>query len=309
MSFITPLLLSPKQVTDLTRSSTPVTLLDSTWFMPNSPRNAKAEYLSKRIPGSQFLDLDEVASSHDLGLKHMMPDSKTFALACEKLGIAPTTHVVIYDSHGVFSAPRALFMFRSFGHQSSSIIDGGLPRWADEDLPLETTEPTQPQPMHYPAPILDEEAIKSYEQIVFNSKYDPFKNANSALVLDARPRGRYMGTDPEPRPGLSSGHMPHSFSLPFNIFLQKHSSKQGSEYTTFLAPSEIQKKLETVVGPAEVEKILKGERPVITSCGSGMTAGVLWLGLQLLGAQKVGLYDESWTGYAMRPSSDIEKST
>ena len=81
-SFITPLLLSPKQVTDLTRSSTPVTLLDSTWFMPNSPRNAKAEYLSKRIPGSQFLDLDEVASSHDLGLKHMMPDNKTFALAC-----------------------------------------------------------------------------------------------------------------------------------------------------------------------------------------------------------------------------------
>ena len=120
--------------------------------------------------------------------------------------------------------------------------------------------------------------------------------------------------------------MPYSFSLPFNVFLQKHSSKQGSEYTTFLAPSEIQNVLETAVGPAEVKKILKGERSVITSCGSGMTAGVLWLGLQLLGAQKVGLYDEvelnslfrllfsyfllqSWTGYAMRPSSNIEKST
>ena len=113
MSSIAPLLLSPKQVNDLTKSSTPVTVLDSTWFMPNSLRNAKAEYLSKRIPGSQFLDLDEVASSHDLGLKHMMPDSKTFALACgmcvvfhlyslklteertEKLGITPTTHVVM----------------------------------------------------------------------------------------------------------------------------------------------------------------------------------------------------------------------
>ena len=82
MSSIAPLLLSPKQVNDLTKSSTPVTVLDSTWFMPNSPRSAKAEYLSKRIPGSQFLDLDEVASSHDLGLKHMMPDSKIFALAC-----------------------------------------------------------------------------------------------------------------------------------------------------------------------------------------------------------------------------------
>lgn len=308
-STITPLLLSPKQVADLTKSSTLVTVLDSTWFMPNSPRNANAEYLSKRIPGSQFLDLDEVASSHELGLKHMMPDSKTFALACEKLGITPTTHVVIYDSHGVFSAPRALFMFRSFDHQSSSIIDGGLPRWADEDLPLETTEPTHPQPTHYPAPNLNEDALKSYDQIVSNSKYDPSKNADSALVLDARPRGRFTGTDPEPRPGLSSGHMPHSFSLPYNVFLQKHSSKQGSEYTTFLTPSEIQKALEATVGPAEVEKILRGERSVTTSCGSGMTAGVLWLGLQLLGAQKVALYDESWTGYAMRPSSDIEKST
>lgn len=86
--------------------------------------------------------------------------------------------------------------------------------------------------------------------------------------------------------------MPHSFSLPFNLFLQKHSSKQGSEYTTFLAPSEIQNALEAAVGPGEVEKILKGERSVITTCGSGMTAGVLWLGLQLLGAQQVGLYDE-----------------
>jgi thiosulfate/3-mercaptopyruvate sulfurtransferase len=98
--------------------------------------------------------------------------------------------------------------------------------------------------------------------------------------------------DPEPRPGLSSGHMPNSFSLPFNLFLQKHSSKQGSEYTTFLTPSEIQNALEAAVGRAEVERILKGERPVITSCGSGMTAGVLWLGLQLLGAQRIGLYDE-----------------
>jgi thiosulfate/3-mercaptopyruvate sulfurtransferase len=309
MSSITQLLLSPRQVTDLKKSSTPVTVLDSTWFMPNSPRNAKAEYLSKRIPGSQFLDLDEVASPHDLGLKHMMPDSKFFALACEKLGITPTTHVVIYDSHGIFSAPRALFMFRSFGHQRSSVIDGGLPRWADVDLPLEITEPIQPQSTHYPVPNLNEEVIKSYDQIVSNSKYDPSKNVHSALVLDARPRSRYTGKDPEPRPGLSSGHIPHSFSLPFTIFLQKHSSKQGSEYTTFLAPSEIQKALQAAVGPVEVEKIIKGERTAITSCGSGMTAGVLWLGLQLLGAQKVGLYDESWTGYAMRPSSDIEKST
>jgi len=219
------------------------------------------------------------------------------------------TQFTSYDSHGVFSAPRALFMFRSFGHHSSSIIDGGLPRWADEDLPLETTKPTEPQPTHYPAPKLNEEAIKSYDQVVSNSKCDLSKDLESALLLDARPRARFTGTDPEPRPGLSSGHMPNSFSLPFNLFLQKHSSNKGSDYTTFLTPSEIQNVLDATVGPVEVERILKGERPVITSCGSGMTAGVLWLGLQLLGAHKIGLYDESWTGYAMRPSSNIEKST
>ncbi|KAF8168335.1 Rhodanese-like domain-containing protein [Crassisporium funariophilum] len=309
MTTASPLLLSPKQVNDLTTSSpASVKVLDATWFMPNSPRKANTEFLAKRIPGSQFLDLDEVASSHDLGLKHMMPDTTIFAQACEKLGISPTTHVIFYDSHGVFSAPRALFMFRCFGHQNSSIIDGGLPRWADEGLPLEADTPTQPQPAHYPVPGLNDEAIKSYDQIVSNSRSDPSKDGNTSLVLDARAHGRFTGTDPEPRPGLSSGHIPHSLSLPFNMFLQKHQTKEGGEYTTFLPPSEIRQALSNAVGPAELEKIMDGKRSVVTSCGSGMSAAVLWLGLQLLGVQRIGLYDESWTGYAMRPSSQIEKS-
>ncbi|KDR84757.1 hypothetical protein GALMADRAFT_233083 [Galerina marginata CBS 339.88] len=306
-SVVAPLLLSPKQVNGLTKSnSTPVSLLDSTWFMPNSPRNAKQEFLGKRIPGSHFLDLDDVASSHELGVKHMMPDQQTFAQACEKLGISPSTHVIIYDSHGVFSSPRALFMFRTFGHNNTSILDGGLPRWVDEGLPVETTAPSDPQPTTYPIPEL-KEVIRSYDQIVSNSQYDPSINSTSEIVLDARPKGRFTGNDPEPRPGLSSGHIPHSFSLTFNLFLQKHKAKDGQEYCTFLPPPEIRKALENAVGSAEAEKIIQGERPVVASCGSGMTAGVLWLGLQLLGVDRVGLYDESWTGYAMRPSSKIQK--
>ncbi|KAF9560216.1 Rhodanese-like protein [Agrocybe pediades] len=301
-----PLLLSPKQVNELGKASN-VSLLDSTWFMPNSPRNAKQEFSGKRIPGAQFLDLDEVASPHELGLKHMMPDKETFALACEKLGISPSTHVVLYDSHGVFSSPRALFMFRTFGHTNSSVLDGGLPRWVDDGLPIDTGSPTTPQRASYAPREFDATAIRNYEQIVSNSQLDPATDAKSEIVLDARPNGRFTGKDPEPRPGLSSGHIPHSFSLTFNLFLQKHKAKDGQEYSTFLPPEEIRKALENAIGPAETEKVIQGQRSVTASCGSGMTAGVLWLGLQLLGVKNVGLYDESWTGYAMRPTSQIAK--
>lgn len=156
--------------------------------------------------------------------------------------------------------------------------------------------------------------MTGYEQIVANAQIDPLTNAQSELVFDARPKGRfvqypvymrygrsflqciisyrYTGTDPEPRPGLSSGHIPYSYSLTFNLFLQKHKTRDGQEYSTFLPPADIKKALESAVGPEETTKIIRGERPVTASCGSGMTAGVLWLGLQLLGVRNVGLYDE-----------------
>ncbi|KAF8895053.1 Rhodanese-like domain-containing protein [Gymnopilus junonius] len=305
---VAPLLLSPRQANDYLKSKEAyVTFLDASWFMPNSPRNAKQEFLGKRIPGSQFLDLDEVASPSELGLKHMMPDNHTFARACENLGISPATHVVIYDTHGVFSAPRALFMFRAFGHTNSSVLNGGLPAWVNEQLPVESSMPSEPRPTTYSAPDLKEQAIRSYDQIVANSQHDPSTNLQSELVLDARPKGRFTGTDPEPRPGLSSGHIPHSVSLTFNLFLQKNKTTDGQEYTTFLPVDDIRRAVVNAVGPEEAERIFLGERPVVTSCGSGMTAGVLWLGLQLLGVKQLGLYDESWTGYAMRPSSQIQK--
>jgi len=120
---------------------------------------------------------------------------------------------------------------------------------------------------------------------------------------------RYLGTDPEPRPGLSSGHIPNSYSLPFTAFLKSQiSPRHGTQYTTFLPPAEIFKALVDSVGAEQAELITKGHRSVITSCGSGMTAAVLWLGLKLLGVNMVGLYDESWTGYASRESSKIEKA-
>ncbi|KAF4572704.1 hypothetical protein EYR36_007214 [Pleurotus pulmonarius] len=302
---VAPLLLSPHAVNTLPTRD--VKILDATWFMPNSTRSARKEFATRRIPRAQYLDLDEVATPSELGLMHMMPNEPIFANACEKFGITPSTHVILYDVHGVFSSPRALFMFRAFGHTNSSVIDGGIPRWLAEGFPIEQGEP---QPTHekttYPVPELKTSLIQSYDQIVKNSELSP--RARS-LVLDARARGRFDGTAPEPRPGLPSGHIPGSFSLPFTTFLKEHRSSNGDTYTTMLPIPDLHRALLDAVGPAVAELIINGDKKIITSCGSGMTAGVLWLGLKLLGAQTVALYDESWTGYAMRSSSKIETST
>ncbi|KAJ7630706.1 Rhodanese-like domain-containing protein [Roridomyces roridus] len=304
------MLLSPNKLRSLLGSTNRVVLLDATWFMPNSPRLARAEFQGKRLPNAQFLDLDQVASSHPLGLKHMMPNGETFARACEKFGIGPSTHVVIYDAHGVFSSPRALFMFQSFGHRNSAILDGGLPRWEAEGLPLETGEfhESEVQETKYPIPSLDADVIKSYEQMVSNSTLVPLQTPGAELVLDARSRGRYLGMDPEPRPGLSSGHIPNSFSLPFNLFLQNTTAANGVTYTTMLPKEQIRAAVIEAVGIERANSVFAAQMPVIASCGSGMTAAVLWLGLQLLEVKRTSIYDESWTGYSMRPSSKIAKA-
>ncbi|KAH7921144.1 Rhodanese-like protein [Leucogyrophana mollusca] len=310
-----PLLLSPSDLRGLLPSrgdSTPdtVRILDASWVMPNSPRRPHEEFQKKRISGASFLDLDDVASPHELGLKHMMPTEEVFAHACEKFGISPSSHVVIYDSHGVFSSPRALFMFRAFGHTNSSILDGGLPRWEAEGFPVEAEPPVDARSSSYPTPVFDKETIRSYEQVVSNSSPDPLSDPVIELVVDARSHGRYLGTDPEPRPGMSSGHIPHSFSLPFNKFLRTHTAPNSlTQYTTFLPVPELRQALVDAVGTEQADLVIQGKRSITTSCGSGMTAGILWLGLKLLEAPRVALYDESWTGYASRASSKIEKST
>ncbi|KAI6045120.1 Rhodanese-like domain-containing protein [Pisolithus marmoratus] len=303
-----PYLMSPSQLHE-SLSSGGVTVLDASWFMPNSPRKPHGEFNKKRIPGAQFLDLDQVASPHELGLKHMMPTESVFAAACERFGIEPNSHVVIYDTHGVFSSPRALFMFRAFGHGKSSILDGGLPRWETEGFETENAPPVDVKKCTYPTPILDRTVVRSYEQVVANSILDPALDSSAELLVDARARGRFMGTDPEPRPGLPSGHIPHSFSVPFNAFLRTHTIPNiSTQYTTFLPLSELRQAVVDALGAEQAELVFTGRRRITTSCGSGMTAGILWLGLRMLGTPSVSLYDESWTGYASRSESRIENS-
>ncbi|KAA1468594.1 thiosulfate sulfurtransferase [Dentipellis sp. KUC8613] len=308
MSTKAPLLVTPQELSQLARS-TDVAILDASWHMPNSPRNAQNEFAATRIPGARFFDLDQVASPNELGLKHMMPSPQIFSEALAKLGIRPSSHVVLYDSQGIFSSPRALFTFRALGHENSSVLNGGLPRWQTEGLPTDSGPLADVEKSTYPLPTLNDDAVRSYSQVVDNSAHDLSAQPIAELVLDARSRGRYTGEDPEPRPGLSSGHIPNSFSLPFNVFLAANTVPNSTaKYTTFLPPDELRKALVDAVGPEYAQQILEGKRKVISSCGSGMTAGVLWLGLKIISeSTKVAIYDESWTGYASRAESKIDK--
>ncbi|TCD70044.1 hypothetical protein EIP91_005025 [Steccherinum ochraceum] len=306
-----PLVLTPQQLNDL-RSDTGVAVLDASWFMPNAPRNAKGEFAQKRIRGAQLLDLDHVASPNELGLKHMMPSPEAFAKACEDFGISPSSHVVIYDTHGVFSSPRALFMFRTFGHNRSSILNGGLPAWEAHGCPIDQGHATAPSKSVYPPPKMNDRAIRDYLQMRQNATLNPAGESAAEIVVDARPQGRFHGTDPEPRPGLSSGHIPHSRSLPFTAFLETNNyEKDGTTatYTTLRSPTGIYESLQTALGPEYTKEVMSGKRNIVATCGSGMTAGVLWLGMKTLGVDNIGLYDESWTGYASREESPIEKTT
>jgi len=199
-------------------------------------------------------------------------------------------------------------MFRNFGHNNSSVLDGGLPGWETEGLPIGTGPAEKILKSRYPVPASTSENVRNYEQMVSNAGKQ-LSDPLAEIVLDARPLGRYTGSEPEPRPGLPSGHIPNSFSLPFGAFLRTNTIPGSDKtFSTFLAPNDLRRKLVEAVGPEHARLILEGKRGVSATCGSGMTAGILWLGLKLIEESTlVSLYDESWFGYALRPESRIDK--
>ncbi|KAK4055823.1 hypothetical protein OIO90_003077 [Microbotryomycetes sp. JL221] len=335
------LLISPRELSELLNdnsASKPV-ILDASWHMPNlnPPRDAYAEYKQIRLPGARFWHVDNIATKATSGLvlPHMMPTPETFANACRKLGISRTSQVVVYDSYGMFTAPRTLFTFKAFGHERVSVLDGGLPRWRAEGHKVEesiatydkaneaTHGPRLTEALYgeaseegidalyssYEVPKYDASLVRSYQDVVDNSK-KKLSESGAEIVLDARPAGRFRGVDPEPRAGLSSGHVPRSFSLPFSTLLSKPTSTKPS-YQTLLPPRDLEAVFVEALGGQETwQQVKNGDRGVFSTCGSGMTAAVIWLALKVAGReQNAGLYDESWTGYASRPESKIEKGT
>jgi thiosulfate/3-mercaptopyruvate sulfurtransferase len=246
------------------------------------PIDTNSRYLDKHIPGPLFFDIEEL-SDHSTPLPHMLPTPEDFSRSMSSLGVGDNMTIVVYEQESVFSAPRAWWTLRTFGAKHVHLLDGGLRAWTEANLPTESG-PVHRTPAIFHA-TLNHDAVKNLSQL-------QDKITNHQQILDARSAARFNGTAPEPRPGLSSGHMPGATSVPFTELVEDGRLKPAEKLRNlFLA------------------KQVDLEQPITTTCGSGVTAAVIALGLEVVGAQNVSLYDGSWAEYAQQPESVIEKSS
>jgi thiosulfate/3-mercaptopyruvate sulfurtransferase len=246
------------------------------------PIDTHSRYLDKHIPGAIFFDIDEL-SDHSTPLPHMLPTAEDFSRSMSALGVGDNMTIVVYEQEGVFSAPRAWWTLRTFGAQHVYILDGGLRAWTEAGLPPESG-PVHRAPSSFHAK-LDSEAVKNLSQL-------KEKITNHQQILDARSAARFNGTAPEPRPGLSSGHMPGATSVPFTELVEDGRLKPAEKLQELFAAKKIDL-----------------QQPITTTCGSGVTAAVIALSLEVVGAKNVSLYDGSWAEYAQQPDSIIEKNS
>jgi thiosulfate/3-mercaptopyruvate sulfurtransferase len=238
-----------------------------------------SRYVAKHIPGAVFFDIEKL-SDHSTPLPHMLPRQEEFSRSMSELGIGDEMDIVIYEQEGVFSAPRAWWMLRTFGARNVYILDGGLGAWTDAGLPLESGE-VQTAPATFEASF-NPDAVRDFAQI-------EQLIAQHGQILDARSPGRFSGTAPEPRPGVSSGHMPGAVSVPFLELVEGGRLKSAEQLRELFDA-----------------KGVRIDKPITTTCGSGVTAAVIALGLEIAGAQQVSLYDGSWAEYAQHPRAIIE---
>jgi thiosulfate/3-mercaptopyruvate sulfurtransferase len=254
-----------------------VAILDASWHLPSAGRDAKAEFLAEHIPGAQFFDIDALSDTKS-SLPHMLPSPEKYASRMRKMGIGDGKKVICYDTAGLYSAARAWWMFRVFGHDDVAVLDGGLPKWRAEGRPLEDDPPRQAQERHFTA---------RYQASMVRSLDEVKKGA--AQIADARSPGRFEGREKEPRPGVRAGHMPGARNI---------------HYATLLAPDG------TLKPPAELARLfaqggIDVEKPVITSCGSGVTAAILTLALDTIGARHHALYDGSWSEWGAAADTPV----
>jgi thiosulfate/3-mercaptopyruvate sulfurtransferase len=256
-----------------------IRIIDASWFMPESPRDPNAEYAAGHIPGSVRFDIDAL-SDHAGQLPHMLPTGPDFAMAMRRLGLESDSTVVVYDSVGVFSAPRAWWTLRAMGHETTFVLDGGLPLWISEGRPVETgwREPRHGAFKAHPAPAL----VRNLTAVRAALK------DRSAQVLDARAADRFRGEAPEPRPGLRGGHMPGAINIPWASV-----TEDGR-----VLPIE---RLRSVFLDAGVDPTAA----IITTCGSGVSACVLALALARLGRTDAAVYDGSWSEWGAHPETPV----
>ena len=256
-----------------------VAVVDGSWYLPQHNRQGFDEYLAHHIPGAVFFDIDEI-SDHSSDLPHMLPPAHTFELHMTRLGIANDMDVVVYDGMGLFSAPRVWWTMRVFGMKNVFILDGGFPQWTKESRPVEKGMP-KISPIDFTAKF-DASLVADYERVAKTL------DDHSAQVVDSRPANRFRGEAPEPREGVASGHMPGSLNLPASDVVESGA----------LASNE---KIEAAVKKAGVDL----SKPVITSCGSGVSAALLWFALDSIGKPPKALYDGSWSDWGTREDAPI----
>lgn len=259
-----------------------VRVVDATYHLPTMKRDPRAEYAAGHIPGAAFFDVDGIADP-TTDLPHMIPTAEDFAAAVGALGIGNDDFVVCYDSYGLMSAARAWWMFRLYGHDRVAVLDGGLPKWQAEGRPIES-QPVSPARKAFTAR-LRPEMVRRKGDIQANLA------TRAEQVLDARSAGRFRGTDPEPRPGLRGGRIPGSRNLPFTQLLDPVSK-------TVLPAAGLRAQF--------AQAGIDASRPIVTSCGSGVTACALALGLHLIGADKVAVYDGSWSEWGLPGDTPVE---
>lgn len=260
-----------------------VRVADASWYLPKAGRDPRAEYESAHIPGAIFFNIDQLSDETNPS-PHMLAPAPKFASGMRRLGLGDGNLIVVYDGAGVYSAARAWWMLRAMGHEDVVVLDGGFPKWKREHREVEDMIPA-PYPRHF-TPRPNNTLLRAYDQILVNV------SERTEQIVDVRGRARFAGLEEEPRPGVRPGHIPGSLNVP---------------YTEFIAEDGTLKPADTLAALFR-DAGLDITRPTVTTCGSGITAAIGLLALNVIGAKSIALYDGSWAEWGANPDAPIEKT-